>query len=165
MQADFPPSPPAPAASTAREIVIDTNVVLDWLAFGHPLGPALGGALGVGRWRWIATRAMRDELAHVIVRPALARWSIDADRLWDVWDARATEHEPPALLGVHERLTCTDPDDQKFIDLAVARRADTLLTRDRAVLKLASRARRLGVLIATPEAWLARLEADPTLGK
>ena len=44
-----------------------------------------------------------------------------------------------------------------FVDLAIARRAHSLLTRDRAVLRLASRARRLGVVIATPELGLALL--------
>jgi predicted nucleic acid-binding protein len=35
-------------------------------------------------------------------------------------------------------ITCSDPDDQKFIDLAVAHKT-TLLSRDRAVLCMAKR--------------------------
>lgn len=140
------------------EVVLDTNVVLDWLAFGHPVGPSIAPLLASGACQWIATRAMREELGHVIVRESLARWRIDADHVWTQWEAHAREHEAPALLGAHERLVCTDPDDQKFIDLAIARRAQALLTRDRAVLKLAARARRLGVDITTPERWLAGRE-------
>ena len=52
---------------------------------------------------------------------------------------------------------CTDPDDQKFIDLALSLPGATLLSRDRAVLKLARRARPLGMTIVTPQAWSATL--------
>ena len=55
-----------------------------------------------------------------------------------------------------QRLRCTDADDQMFIDLAVSHRARWLLSRDRAVLKLARRAAKQGVLIMPPEAWVPR---------
>jgi predicted nucleic acid-binding protein len=50
------------------------------------------------------------------------------------------------------RLRCTDPDDQKFIDAAIVS-AQWLISRDRAVLKLARRAAALGLRIVTPERW------------
>ena len=136
------------------DLVIDTNVVLDWLAFRHPVGAPLEEALKTGRCRWLCTRAMRDELARVVVRQSLARWAIDADAVLAVFDALGVDVDVPPLLGAAESLRCSDPDDQLFIDLAIARRVHALLTRDRALLRLASRARRFDVLIATPEAWL-----------
>jgi predicted nucleic acid-binding protein len=138
------------------DLVIDTNVVLDWLAFRHPIGAPLEEALTSRRCRWLCTGAMRDELARVVVRESLARWAIDAPAALAVVDALRVDPGEPPPLGVAERLRCSDPDDQMFIDLAVARRAHALLTRDRAVLRLAARARRFDVLIATPEAWLRR---------
>ena len=63
---------------------------------------------------------------------------------------------PPGKTPPHLPV-CRDPDDQKFIDLARCIGAGTLLSRDRAVLKLAARARRLGVLILTPTAWAGSL--------
>ena len=57
---------------------------------------------------------------------------------------------PPALTLP---LRCTDPEDQMFIDLAVQLGGATLLSRDRAVLKLARRAQAYGVSILTPERW------------
>ena len=141
----------------ALDLVIDTNVVLDWLAFGHPIGTPLGHALRSGRCRWLCTRAMRDEFSRVVGRGAIGRWSIDSDAVLASFDALAVETGAPAPLGAAEQLRCSDPDDQMFVDLAIARRAHALLTRDRAVLRLASRARRLGVVIATPEIGLARL--------
>jgi len=56
---------------------------------------------------------------------------------------------PPRVI----RLICRDPDDQMFIDLAVEAKARWLISRDRAVLALAKRARAFGVEILTPEAW------------
>ena len=136
--------------------MLDTNVVLDWLVFGHPIAAPLRTALTSGAYRWLCTRPMRDELADVIGRGSLSRWAIDAEAVLGVFDALAVEVGPLPLLGASERLRCTDPDDQLFIDLAIAHRAQALLTRDRAVLRLAPRARRFEVLIATPEVWLGR---------
>jgi predicted nucleic acid-binding protein len=147
---------PAAELRPTLDLVIDTNVVLDWLAFRHPVGAPLEEALTSGRCRWLCTRAMRDELARVVARESLGRWAIDADAVLAVFDALGVDVGPPPLLGAAERLRCSDPDDQQFIDLAIGQRAHALLTRDRAVLRLASRARRFGVLIAPPEVWLRR---------
>ncbi len=149
---------PLPDVDTAPrptlDLVLDTNVVLDWLAFRHPVGAPLEEALTSGRCRWLHTRAMREELAHVVARESLRRWSIDATAVLAVFDRLGVDVGPPPPLGTADHLRCSDPDDQPFIDLAIAHRAHALLTRDRAVLRLAARARRFGVLIATPEAWL-----------
>ena len=153
--ASFGPRVPSDSESPPPDLVLDTNVVLDWLAFGHPVGATLADALTSGRCRWICTRAMRDELADVIAREALKRWAIDATTVLAVFDALGVDVGTPAPLGAAASLRCSDPDDQMFIDLAIARSAHALLTRDRALLRLASRARRCGVRIATPEAWAA----------
>jgi predicted nucleic acid-binding protein len=56
-------------------------------------------------------------------------------------------------------MRCTDTDDQKFIDLALAHGARWLLSRDRAVLKLGRRTRVLGLEVLTPEIWLGAFSA------
>ncbi|MGB3427088.1 MAG: PIN domain-containing protein, partial [Burkholderiaceae bacterium] len=59
-------------------------------------------------------------------------------------------------------IACTDPHDQKFLDLAYTARADWLVTKDKALLKLARRARRDGLLIFIPAAACAELAgAEP----
>lgn len=52
-------------------------------------------------------------------------------------------------------MTCADPDDQGFIDLAVAHRAP-LLSKDRAVLTMKRRLERLGVVAAPRFASVAQ---------
>ena len=136
------------------DLVIDTNVVLDWLVFADPIGAPLEAALTSGQCRWLCTRAMRDELARVIVRESFSRRVIDSSALLGVYDGLAVDVGTLPLLGAAERLRCSDPDDQPFIDLAIAHRVQALLTRDRAVLRLARPASRFNVLIATPQAWL-----------
>jgi predicted nucleic acid-binding protein len=132
--------------------VLDTNVVLDWLVFANPAVRSIAQAVESGRLRWVATIEMRAELAEVLRRGLPRDPLLDADRIWSTWSACAhiEDNPPPAPLAAP--LRCTDPDDQKFIDFAL-HRADWLITRDRAVLRLARRALPRGLAILTPEAW------------
>jgi putative PIN family toxin of toxin-antitoxin system len=130
------------------QLVLDTNIVLDLLVFADPAAHDLAQALGAGELHWLATAAMREELARVLRYPKLAdrvacRPGGDAQVLAD-FDRQARLVEPAPKSA----LTCSDPDDQKFIDLAVAHRC-TLLSKDREVLRLRKRLARLDVT-ATP---------------
>jgi predicted nucleic acid-binding protein len=141
----------------AQDIILDTNVVLDWLVFEHASGLAVGRAITEGEVRWIVSPPMQEELVDVFGRlltlPTLMRWS--ARHAPAMAGTRTWAHAVPAPgpLPFSERLRCTDPDDQCFIDLAIARRTPSLLTRDHALRRLARRARPLGVAVLTPEAW------------
>ena len=142
-----------PRVSAAPFVVLDTNVVMAWLVFADPSCAALAAQVVDGRMRWIATTAMRDELAHVLSRGAVDAWRPDVPALWNAWDRHAMQVPAPVLAGAALHLRCTDTDDQKFIDLALGQPARWLISRDRAVLKLAHRARAFGVGIVTPERW------------
>ena len=127
-------------------LVLDTNVVLDWLYFADPGCEALVLAIRSREVRWIATPAMRGEIEHVLGRGIRARRPVDATAILEAWDRwasmTATPGGPPAAT-----------DDQKFVDLALQAGASALLTRDRAVLKLARRAHAHGLRITTTAAW------------
>ena len=138
--------------STVPAVVLDTNVVLDWFVFRNPEGRPLFQAIEAGRVRWLVTEPMRDELAHVLGRGVVNAWTPDLDQLWESWRRLSELTPPPLPQGDATRLRCTDPDDQKFIDLALTR-ARWLVSRDRAVLKLAKRAGRLGVQVLPPGRW------------
>lgn len=144
--------PSLPIPEPAARLVLDTNVVLDWLVFGHPCGEAIERRLRAGSACWVASPELHGELLHVLGRGVLARWQPDLARIESAWRRHAVSLHPPQPPAV-QRLRCTDADDQKFVDFALAHRA-TLLSRDRAVLKLARRARGLGFAILTPERWL-----------
>lgn len=146
-------SPPAPHNAALPAIVLDTNVVLDWLLFDDHRVAALAGAIVRRRVRWLATRAMRDELRHVLERGLAARRSAEATALLAAWDAHATVVAQAAT----QPLRCADPDDQIFVDLGLASGAHWLVSRDRALLKLARGAAPLGLRIVEPSRW-----ADPS---
>ena len=98
-------------------IVLDTNVVLDWLLFADPSSASLAEAIRVGQDRWIATPAMRDELVEVLRRGLAASRGADPPTLLAAWDAHVHVFAEAAPLSGALALHCTDPDDQKFIDL------------------------------------------------
>ena len=137
----------SPAAQLAC-VVIDTNIVLDLFVFQDPatlaLNEALAAALTLGHPRWLATAPMREELARVLAYPQvlkrLAFYARSAPEVLGHFDrlSQAVDVAPKA------RVTCKDPDDQKFIDLAVAHGA-ALLSKDQAVLCMDKRMRGLGV--------------------
>lgn len=138
----------AAAGAPAGRAVLDTNVVLDWLVFRNPRTAALGHSLESGALRWLSCEPMRAELARMLGSRSLMAWQPDAEAVLAAHDRLATLHEVPELPLV--RLRCSDPDDQVFIDLALAERADWLWTHDRALLKLARRAALHGTRIAAP---------------
>jgi len=137
-----------------RLTVLDTQAVLDWLYFSDPVTLHWEAWRQAGQWQWVAGVAMRDELGYVLGRGGLpAGKGMAAQALMDAFDARARIlHEPAPTLA--PPLRCTDPDDQKFIDFAVAHHTTWLVSRDRAVLKLKRRALVAhGVHILPPAAW------------
>ncbi|MDH4451126.1 MAG: putative toxin-antitoxin system toxin component, PIN family [Rhodoferax sp.] len=124
-------------------IVLDTNIVLDLLVFNDPLALPLRDALAAGQLRWLSTEAMRDELERVLAYPQIAkRLAFYALEPQDVLAARdAWVHTvAPAPKA---QVTCKDPDDQRFIDLAVAHQC-TVLSKDHAVLCMGKRLERWG---------------------
>lgn len=121
-----------------QPLVLDTNVALDLLVFADPSAAPVLAMLESGGARWIATAAMREELHRVLdypqVRTRLVSQAIPPDAVLARFDSLSAQVDAPAKAP----CTCTDLDDQKFVDLAVAHRA-VLLSKDRAVLALRKR--------------------------
>lgn len=149
-------------------VVIDTQAVLDWCYFQSPSCASWSTARERGAWHWIASQAMRDELAHVLARGFGTRWPGDAAAVLGAFD-RFAQVLPSPTLSLAQPLRCSDTDDQKFIDLAIASGARWLVSRDRAVLKLARRAlARHGLEIVRPADWRFAnlcLSAQPDSGR
>ncbi len=119
-------------------IVIDTNIVLDLFVFKDPLAQPLALALANQTYKWIATAPMRDELERVLDYPNIAlrldAAQITATGVLAQFDAQVQWMD----VAPRATLICRDPDDQKFIDLALAHQT-ILLSKDRAVLCMAKR--------------------------
>jgi putative PIN family toxin of toxin-antitoxin system len=147
------------AKRPALRVVLDTNTWLDLLWFHDPRCATLAAALADGRLAAVANAACRDEWMRVLAYPELA---IDAGQravLAARFDATAlvvdTTMSAPALPR------CSDPDDQKFLELAHAAGAAALFTRDAAVLALAGRCRRAGLFaILRPDEAAAHFGAS-----
>lgn len=125
-------------------LVLDTNIVLDMLVFNDASMAPLELALASGAWDWIATSAMRSELERVLAYPQIARrllhYSVSSADVMAQFDVKGRLVDIPAKA----KVTCSDPDDQKFIDLAVAHQS-TLLSKDKAVISMRKRLAALDV--------------------
>src|SRR4051794_6229847 len=121
-----------------RRLVLDTNIVLDLFVFDDAAAEPLKAGLERGDWAWVATQAMRDELERVLDYPhissRLALSRLAAADVLACFDRQAHIVEVAPMAGV----SCRDPDDQKFIDLAVQHKC-LLLSKDNAVLTLSKR--------------------------
>ena len=130
--------------------VIDTNIVLDLWLFEDPATIPLRAALQSGAISHLATASMRDELERVLAYPHLvkrmAKSNIQAQDILSRFDEYLLAAEPAAKAA----CTCKDPDDQKFIDLAVAH-AVPLLSKDNAILCMKKRLFQSGVVLNPSE--------------
>jgi putative PIN family toxin of toxin-antitoxin system len=126
--------------------VIDTNIVLDLWLFEDPTTFPLRAALQSGAISHLATASMRDELERVLAYPHLvkrmAKSNIQAQDILNHFDEYLLAAEPAAKAA----CTCKDPDDQKFIDLAVAHAAP-LLSKDKAIVCMKKRLLQSGVVL------------------
>jgi uncharacterized protein len=142
-------------AGNSRRLVLDTNVALDLLVFCDPVCQPLAQQLQSGAWQWLATPPMRAEFDDVLRRPAFERWAPRREAIAALWQRWACMVEPSVHAAPEEALRCRDPDDQMFVDFALALRPSQLLSRDREVLSLASAASAFDVWIGTPAQMLS----------
>ncbi|MDE2419117.1 MAG: putative toxin-antitoxin system toxin component, PIN family [Burkholderiales bacterium] len=126
------------------KVVLDTNIVLDLFVFGDAATAPLREALHTQGLQWIATAAMREELARVLAYPQILKSLQHHQRTAAEVLAQFDAHAQCVDAAAKASVTCKDADDQKFIDLAVAHGAQ-LLSKDHAVLCMARRLGGLGV--------------------
>jgi putative PIN family toxin of toxin-antitoxin system len=137
-------------------IVLDTNVALDLFVFRDPACERLMDALERGIVEAVVDEPCRAEWLAVLEYPqfglteaARAQAVADFDRWVSLLPEAAMALRPDVKLP-----RCADPDDQKFLELALATGAQCLLSKDKAVLQLARRTAREGwFLILCPSAW------------
>lgn len=136
----------ADGAQTPTRRVLDTNIVLDLWVFDEPQAAALRTSLESGSTQWLATAAMREELARVLAYPQIAKRlthrQLPASAVLALFD-RWAQLQPEAPKAPY---ACKDADDQKFIDLAVTHTA-TLHSKDAQVICMKKRLELCGVVL------------------
>ncbi|MBN3802875.1 putative toxin-antitoxin system toxin component, PIN family [Paraburkholderia sp. Ac-20336] len=152
--------PGSHASSGALRVVLDSNVWIDILVFDDPHTRPIAAALESGALAALIDARCLAELTYVLDYPQFAHRNVDKTAALAFVARFAQMVEPPATVepaeGVRPLPQCKDRDDQKFLELAHTARADWLVSKDRAVLKLAKRiARDFGFQIAQPAPFVA----------
>jgi putative PIN family toxin of toxin-antitoxin system len=137
--------------TTVRAVVIDTQVLLDWLVFRDPSTAGLVAAIEAGQVDWVAEDGGLAELRYVAQGRALAVYEPSLGRI-DEAIARHCRRLPTPLARACG-LICRDADDQRFIDLAITAQARWLITRDKDLLALRKRAAAKGLHVLRLPDW------------
>lgn len=138
-------------------LVLDTNVVLDWLVFRDAAVQSLQAAIEQQRVAIVTQAAAIDELRRVLAYPQCKLAIDDQEALLKRYRLASREAALPTGYALGNLLlpagfpTCRDKDDQHFLALAYHAKADGLLTKDRQLLKLRRRAAKFGVKIVSPK--------------
>lgn len=141
-----------------KRIVIDTNVCLDLFVFRDPRWSALLSALETGEVQAVTRTDCRTEWLKVLEYRHLPLDPESRSDAASAFDRLITciDNETPGARGEVRLPVCSDPDDQKFLELARDSGAQILVTKDKALLKLARRTARAGLFgIILPEKWPA----------
>ena len=134
-------------------LVLDTNVWVDWLVFDDWSIAPLKAAQRARQVQIIANEPCLEELARVLAYPEFA---LTGAQRADCFEAAArviVRHDAPKQSRHKALPRCSDPDDQKFIELAHAARAGWLVTRDKALLQLKPRLHAAGIRVGSPAEW------------
>ena len=153
---------PKQAEPNLERIVIDTNVCLDLFVFRDPRWHLLLDAIQQRTVQAVTRADCRMEWTLVL---AYKKLKLDADAQAQItaeFDALISLLDVPLPDPEIKLPICRDTDDQKFLELAYAAHAAILISKDKALLKLARKTERLGLFrIMTPERWVQLQTASP----
>ncbi|MFZ6817710.1 putative toxin-antitoxin system toxin component, PIN family [Undibacterium sp. Ji22W] len=140
------------------KIVLDTNVCLDLFAFRDPRWQVILKALCDKELIAITREDCRNEWLAVLHYPHLPVDDSNRAQIVSTFDEFiSVENQPEKSIKLP---TCSDKDDQKFLEISRDAGADILITKDKALLKLARKMQNLNLfIIETPEKFTARLVA------
>ena len=137
-------------------IVLDTNVCLDLFVFHDPRWQHLLSAMQQDQVECVTSSSCRMEWTLVLNYKKLALTEVQQQSLLAEFDAliHVIPDDEASIDLLIKLPLCRDKDDQKFLVLAHTAQADFLITKDKALLKLARKTSRLGLFtITSPEAW------------
>lgn len=136
-------------------LVLDTNVWIDWLVFEDRSIAPLKVAHREGQIFIMVNEACLAELNAVLAYPEFRLDDAQQKNHMAEVDRCSTRQDDQQARRPTTLPRCDDPDDQKFLELARDARADWLITRDKALLKLNRRLKAVGLCIGSPSEWSA----------
>ena len=128
-----------------KSIVLDTNILLDIFVFNDAMAVDLKNALIANSITAVASQQTLAEFADVISRPLFKLDNIAQAEILQQWQCIAQLHDDVDLPAAPWQ--CQDADDQIFLDLAYRLRPAILISKDNAVLQIATRAAKDDVVI------------------
>ena len=138
-----------------ERIVIDTNVCLDLFVFRDPRWQSLLEAMQQGSVHAVTRADCRMEWTLVLAYTKLKLDALMQAQISAEFDAQISLLDVAPPDNAIKLPLCRDSDDQKFLELAYAAKASILISKDKALLKLARKTERAGLFrIMTPEHWV-----------
>ena len=130
-----------------KSVVLDTNILLDIFVFNDEGAADLKQALLNGSISAAASQKTLLEFADVISRPLFKLDEATQALILGQWQSTVQQYDDSKLAPAPWK--CQDPDDQVFLDLAYQLRPTILISKDNALLCIASRAAQEGILITS----------------
>ena len=130
-----------------KPVVLDTNILLDIFVFNDERAVDLKQAILGRRIQAVASQKTLAEFADVLSRPLFKLDEETQLAILAQWKSNAQQVDDSNLAPAPWK--CQDTDDQIFLDLAYQLRPTILISKDNAVLQLASRAAPDGILITS----------------
>lgn len=137
-----------------KKVVIDTNVCLDLFVFNDPRWAKLVSAIERGEVEAVTRADCRDEY-NIVLHYKHLPLDDDSRPLAAARFDQLIKVVAPPESGI-KLPVCSDKADQKFLEIARDAGAEVLITKDKALLKLARRLAREGMFkVMLPEKWIA----------
>jgi putative PIN family toxin of toxin-antitoxin system len=130
-----------------KSVIFDTNVLLDIFVFNDFRAIHLKQALLDRQFDAFASPNTLEELADVISRPLFCLEQVAQENILYQWRSIAKAVDDATLLNAPWQ--CQDPDDQVFLNLAYTVKPCLLISKDNALLKLASKAAKENIHITS----------------
>ena len=128
-------------------VVLDTNILLDIFVFNDERAVELKQAILEQSIQVVASQKTLEEFADVLSRPLFKLDEATQLAIFAQWKSIAQQEDDSDLAPAP--WTCQDEDDQIFLDLAYQLRPVILISKDNALLQIASRAAPENILITS----------------
>lgn len=143
----FTPQNGEPSSDDRPRLVLDTNTVLALWMFRDPKLDALRAWIEAGHCLLLSREDALEELRCVLAYRQFGLDEAAQTALHASYRSRLAPWSPPPDAEAERRISalprCRDEDDQKFLEIASLSDASAVITRDKALLRLA-RHRQIG---------------------